>query len=244
MKVIKPQRLGVLTRTFENDNKFYFVVSGLVFFSFDHPTPLHEVNLWTFTARELGRDAALDQCMPKQNAELLISGKAFARKDAPQKAVAARARVGAIDKTVWVVGDRRWQFGGVASEPEPFTEMDIKWENAFGGDGYALNPLGKGSKPIKGDQGEVHPLPNVEDPKNLIKSTRDTPPPAGFGAYDFIWPQRYGKVGTYDADWLKNRFPGFAKDMDWALWNAAPADQIIKGYFKGDESYLFENMNA
>ncbi|WP_250547542.1 DUF2169 domain-containing protein, partial [Serratia marcescens] len=30
---------------------------------------------------------------------------------------------------------------------------------------------------------------------------------------------------NYDADWLKNGFPGFANDIDWRLFNMAESDQ-------------------
>ncbi len=41
--------------------------------------------------------------------------------------------------------------------------------------------------------------------------------------------------GTYDAAWLKGRWPWFPVDFDWSYFNAAPLDQRIAGYLRGDE---------
>lgn len=242
MKTIKPQRLGLLTKTFENAGESYFVVSIFVLFPFESPRALlPEVELWKLTASELGREP-LDMCMPKSKGELLITGKAYPRAHTPHPAVSVRAKIGTLDKTLWVVGNRRWRFG-VSTDPEPFTEMPITWANAFGGEGFPDNPLGKGFAPVKSEGVEVHALPNVEDPDRLIRHPKDRPAPAGFGPFDLTWPQRFSKAGTYDKDWLDHRFPGFARDMDWAIFNTAPPDQQIEGYFAGDEHFTLENMH-
>ncbi len=241
MKTIKPQRLGVLARSFENGDACYFAVSVLVFFPFAPPSaPLAEADLWKLAAAELG-DEPIDAAMPKQRGEVLVTGSAHPF-GGPRPACAPRVALGAVDKTLYVVGDRSWK-RGVASDPTPFTEMPITWERAFGGEGYAQNPLGKGLAPLRTEHGESHPLPNVEDPKRLVRGPADRPPPAGFGPYDLTWPQRFSKVGTYDAAWLAERFPGFARDMDWAIFNTAPEDQQITGYFQGDEAFTLEHLH-
>ncbi|MFO0755169.1 MAG: DUF2169 domain-containing protein [Byssovorax sp.] len=242
MKVIKPQKLGIITRVFENGPECYFTVSLLVFFSFDAPSALlPEVALWKLVGKELGKEGVLDMGMPKPRAEVLVDGSAYTPGGAPRIGCSVRARVGTIDKSLYVVGDRHWKLGGVASDPEPFTEMRLGWDRAFGGPGYAQNPLGKGFAPA--GKGEMHPLPNIELPKQLVRAPGDRPPPAGFGAYDQTWPQRFSKIGTYDQEWLKERFPGLAKDLDPTFFNAAPDDQQIDGYFRGDEVFALENLH-
>ena len=42
--------------------------------------------------------------------------------------------------------------------------MPLIWERAFGGEGYAQNPVGKGAAPVSTPHGEFQFLPNVEDP--------------------------------------------------------------------------------
>src|SRR5262249_23801686 len=145
-------------------------------------------------------------------------------------ASSVRVQLDTIDKTLYVVGNRRFTTAGM-TEPESFTEMPLTWRYAFGGEGFALNPLGKGFASIEEGGERTHPLPNIEHPDHLIQSPKDKPSPAGFGSYDPTWPQRFSKVGTYDEAWYKERFPGYAKDMDWSYFNTAPPDQQIEGYF-------------
>lgn len=242
MKTIKPQKLGLLHRVFEDGSDCYLSVTILALFSLGPPAALlSEVDLWKLVAAELGKDAVLDMGMPKPRGELLISGRAYPR-GGPAPACAVRARLGAVDKTLYAIGDRSWR-RGVPTEPEPFTEMPIAWERAFGGPGFPLNPVGKGAQPIETDTGELHPLPNIELPEPLITSPSDKPAPAGFGPIDLMWPQRFARMGTYDQKWLKERFPGFAEDTDLGLFNAAPEDQQIEGFFRGDEPMVLENLH-
>ena len=76
-----------------------------------------------------------------------------------------------------------------------------------------------------------------------MASRKDQPEPAGFGPLDISWPQRTSKAGTYDQKWLKERFPGFAEDMDWTIFNTAPEDQQLEGFLTGDEDFFFEHMH-
>jgi uncharacterized protein YjbI with pentapeptide repeats len=241
MKVIKPQKLGLLTRTFEHKQQPYLVTTILAFFPLHARALLPEVALWKTMATELGKDAALDLGMPKARPELLITGKAFSPGGQPRPAFSVRARIGAIDKTLYIVGDRHWKYR-IASDPAPLTELPLTYANAFGGAGYALNPAGKGFNAPE-ERDALHLLPNIEDPKNLISSPRDRPAPAGFGPYDFMWPQRYDKLGTYDQAWLEDGFPGFASDMSLGAFNAAPDDQQLSGAFRDDEAFVLENLH-
>jgi uncharacterized protein YjbI with pentapeptide repeats len=241
MKVIKPQKLGLLTRTFEHNRQPYLVTTVLAFFGFDSRVLLPEVALWKLAAAELGKDAPLDVGMPKARPELVMTAKGYAPDGVPCPLFAVRAQIGTIDKTLYVIGDRYWSWGA-PSDPRPITEMALTWANAFGGPGYRLNPLGKGVAPLKGE-GALHPLPNVEDPKRLVTMPGDRPPPAGFGAYDFLWPQRADKLGTYDGAWLKEQYPGFAKDMDLAAFNTAAEDQRLDAPFKEDAPFVLYNLH-
>ena len=243
MKVIKPQRLSVLARTFEHEGAFHFAVSVLAFFPFERPSQLlSEVAMWKFLPTELGKDAALDLGMPKSRAEVLLTAKAYPAGGKPQAACPVRLRLGKVDKSLYAVGDRFWK-GGMPSTPRPFTEMPITYANAYGGEGYPQNPLGKGFAPVRTPQGEVHPLPNIEHPKQLIQTPRDKRLPMGFGPLELTWPQRFSKTGTYDEKWLKERFPGFARDIDWGFFNTAPEDQQLDGFLQGDEPFTLEHMH-
>lgn len=243
MKTIKPTRLGLLFKVFEHDGDAHLVVTLLLCFPFDSPQQLlTEQNLWRLAGAALGPDTMLDECMLKLRGELLVTGHCHTAGAVPRPAASVRVALGAIDKTLHVVGDRRWTTLGM-TDPEPFTEMPIAWRNAFGGEGFAANPLGKGSAPVRGETGPVHPLPNIEDPRHHVQSPRDKPDPAGFEPYDQTWPQRASKAGTYDAAWLEQRYPDLPRDFDASFYNVAPPDQQIDGYFRGDEPFVIENMH-
>jgi uncharacterized protein YjbI with pentapeptide repeats len=245
LKTFKPTKLGILTRTFELDRKHYFVPTILVFCELGFERRLvPEIEAWRLFSLELGRAAMVDECMPKQRGEILVHGRCFTAGGVPRTAAPVRVKVGPIDKTLYVVGDRVWRRDGVPGEPEPFTEMPITYARAFGGEGYPLNPIGVGLAPVMEDGREVHRMPNIELAGKLIQSKSDRPTPAGFGPYDLVWAQRWPKIGTYNAKWMRDELPGLAKDMDLSMWNAAPDDQTLRaGYFEGAEEILIEHMH-
>ena len=95
MKVIKPLRLALLTRPFEFGRDFYLAVGIILFFPLDDPRRLlSEVDLWKFVPGELGNDAALNGCMPKDRAEFLMTGRAYPRSGQQAIACAPRAQIG------------------------------------------------------------------------------------------------------------------------------------------------------
>src|SRR6185437_15381656 len=202
--------------------------------------------LWKFAGTALGKDPVLDAGMPKPRGEVLVTGSAFNIGGA-KPSCAVRLRIAAVEKVLSVVGDRTWPYdvltdkpSSKATEPVSFEEMPIDWEHAYGGEGYAKNPLGRGYWTKKTLEAKPVSLPNVVDPQKPVTRPDVQPEPVGFGPYDFTWPQRFSKVGTYDERWLKEQFPGFALDMDPGLFNTAPADQQIKAFFRGDEPFEIE----
>lgn len=248
MKVVKPLNQGLLYKTYEANKKFYLCAVILSYFSFDSPSLLSEPDLWNFAGAELGKDAMLDMCMPKPKGEVLVVGTCFTPEGKPVPAYEVGLKIGPIDKTLYVFGDRFWERkAGVLktiSDPLPFTEMDITYENAFGGPDYKKNPLGKGYAPVRTGSGKaIHPLPNIEDPRDLIDSPKKKPDPAGFGPINLTWPQRMEKVGTYDQKWLENLFPGLAEDIDYTYFNTAPPDQWLDGFFNGHEGFQIKGMH-
>src|SRR5262249_51799236 len=175
--------------------------------------------------------------------EVLLTGYAFPPGGKPAPVTAARLAVGPVDKTIWVVGDRFWKATG-PSEAVPYEKMPLGYDRAFGGQGYAQNPTGKGYAPVKTESGDtVHPLPNIEIANKLITSPRERPLPTGFGPIDPSWPQRIKKTGTYDRKWLENRYPELAEDLDPTYYNLAPEDQQIDGYWQGGERFVLENLH-
>ncbi len=175
----------------------------------------------------------------KPRADVLLVGMVHAPRGKSVPFLEVRFRVGALSKTLNVTGQRGWEqklLGRlIVSDPEPFTQMPIVYERAFGGPGYKKNPVGRGY--------DSHQAPNVEDPGRFAKGPRDNAEPAGYGPLGASWEQRACLVGTYDKSWLRERWPWFPEDFDWAYFNAAPRDQQVEGYLRGDEELEFDNLH-
>lgn len=174
----------------------------------------------------------------KPNAEVLLRGACHAPAGRPVTEHAARFGVGAWAKELRVVGPRVWTDGVRAkfSEPLPFTRMELSYANAFGGPGYAPNPAGKGWKTPE--------LPTVEAPDDRLEARSQTPEPASFGPLNPAWAQRAGKVGKdYGKRWLAERAPAYAADFDWSHFSAAPSDQQLSGYLRGDEDVTLQGLH-
>ena len=174
----------------------------------------------------------------KLNAEVMFKGHCHVAGGKPLSECLVRFGVGPWSKTLRVVGRRAWSDslpGALASAPLPFTKMPITWASAFGGPGFLKNPAGKGL----GAE-----LPTVELPNLRVTSRADRPEPAGLGPINPAWPPRAGKLGReYGKAWRDKRAPFYAEDLDWTHFHAAPLDQQMEGYLRGDEELLFQNLH-
>jgi uncharacterized protein YjbI with pentapeptide repeats len=170
----------------------------------------------------------------KPNAEVLLRGTCHTPFGKPLDVCPVRFSVGTWSKTLRVVGRRMWTDDARdarMSKPVPFTKVPVDYAHA-----YAANPAGAGATERE--------LPNVEHAGKVIENRRDDPGPAGFGPLNPAWPSRAQKVGKkYDARWKKERSPYYAEDFDWTYFNAAPADQQLEGYLRGNEKVVFQNLH-
>ena len=157
-------------------------------------------------------------------------------------------RVNNQSKCLAVFGDRHWKSGFLSSSPshpEPFTEMDVRYERSFGGSSFKRNPIGIGrEKTVAADGTKTQVLPNIEDPNDLIYARGNRPEPAGFGPLSQMWPQRLKKAGTFTKHYKDERWPWYPEDIDPTYFNAAPLDMLYGGYLRGDEEVYIENMHA
>ncbi|HET7395878.1 MAG TPA: DUF2169 domain-containing protein [Gammaproteobacteria bacterium] len=248
MRVTKPIKQSILHRTYQYRGENHFAASIFTMFSLSEPGRiLPENELWQTVAQALGRDGMLDAAMPKSRAEYIVMGSFHAPGGKPVPAGEVSVKLGKLEKRLNVFGDRYWKkavgIGLGVTDPEPMSELPLTFSNAFGGKDYKENPLGKGATAVETDDGKRQPLPNIELPERLIGSPDDKPPPASFGMIDLTWPQRFRKVGTYDQKWQKERAPGLADDIDWTHFNTTAPDQWLDGFFKGDESFVLQNLH-
>lgn len=240
MKIIKPQNLGLLFKSCFIDKKAYLSIAACACFTLDTSPPnrlLDEPEMWPIIAAALSEDEIFDFGVPKVRGEFLVYGSAFAPR--PVRGLEVHVQVGNAAKDLAIFGNHHWTLAG-AQEPHPFTQMPIHYGNAFGGPDLPENPMGKGMEPD--DMGKI-PLPNVQDPHQLMGSPDDKPKPAGFTAYPMSWPQRQGYMGKVDENWLLEDWPHFPKDTDWEYFNTAPEDQRLAGFFDGDEKLEIRNMH-
>ena len=181
----------------------------------------------------------------KPNADSLLVGKCYTPGGRPQQSCRVTFQVGSIQSSLAVFGARYWRpVLKIISSPEPFVVMDIRYENSFGGQGYEKNPLGLGYTEIRTSQNnKIEPLPKIENINQLINSPESRPDPAGFGPMDRMWQQRLAKLGTYQENWLKERWPWFPVDFSWQYYNAAPSNMQSRGYLTGNERLGFENLH-
>ena len=159
--------------------------------------------------------------------------------------------LGTFTKALVVHGDRHYVTGPngqwVPSEPLPFETMPLQWERAFGGEGFAPNPIGLGYAHAANTEGEEElasagRVPNLELLGTPILSRDERPEPASFGPIPLQWAVRSSKAATYDAAWLAKDWPYLPADFDWSTFNAATRDQRV-GYLRGDETLTLEGVH-
>ena len=176
----------------------------------------------------------------KPNAEVMLRGTCHVPGGKPLTACPVRFQVGAWSKTVACVGARVWVpgllFGARPSEPQPFLRMPLTWEHALGGPEVPSNPVGRG---IGTDL-----LPTLEDPAALITGRAQRPRPACFLPVNPLWAPRVDRQGrNYGAAWRRERAPFHSDDFDWRWCCAAPDDQQLPGWLRGDEELAFQHLH-
>ncbi len=137
----------------------------------------------------------------KEATDVIVQGSAFAPGGSPVRAMLAAVTVGNRRKVVSVQGRRIAEWNGSGrvrpSEAEPFTEVPVSWENAYGGCDarvpieprpppeladillrvdhpglYPRNPFGKGYIVLPDDPNEEVELPRIEDPRQPLTAER------------------------------------------------------------------------
>lgn len=188
-----------------------------------------------------------DFALFKPRADVLVVGTAHAPGGRPAAAFEVAMRVGSLAKRLRVVGERSWRagfLGGKVTEPEPFVTLPLRYEFAFGAPGFPPNPVGRGHlRRARDARGGAIPLPRIETPDRAAVDPTAAYEPAGFGPLGRGWATRRARLGTFDDDWLAARWPWLPADADPAHANAAPDDQQVAGYLRGDEAITLEHLD-
>ena len=191
--------------------------------------------------------AASDVSLAKPGTDVLLVGQAYAPRGRAIAQMDVSLGVGPIFKVVRVFGDREWRSDGIGhsmTAPVPFETMPLVWERAYGGRdcvGSELraevsNPVGAGYRAKDGEK-ELQGLavPNLENPRQLIGSWKDTPPPACFAPICAHWEPRRSFAGTYDERWQQERAPYLPEDFDSHFFQLASLDLVVDGGLRGGE---------
>jgi hypothetical protein len=184
--------------------------------------------------------------LTKPTTDVLLHGHAYAPAGRTATQVDVTLRVGGIQKTLRVTGDRVYedsQRGAFPARPQTFNRMPLTYERTYGGAEPVAprnsdrrkfedrNPVGTGFAPAVGKS-----APNVEYPGSGVGG-----PPAGFGPIPPHWQPRLRYAGTYDEAWQRERFPLYPHDLDDRFFLCSPEDQRPAVFLRGGE--LVELIN-
>jgi hypothetical protein len=197
-----------------------------------------------------------DMALVKPKTDVIVNGNAYSG-NKPVRALDVGIQVGSLNKVIRVFGNRYWVKSGSAYQitgPEPFEVMPMTYENAYGGrvkdeeagitHGDERNPVGKGfilpslNRPESG-----LPLPNLENPAQLITNWQHKPEPCGTGYIARSWLPRKILSGTYDEQWLQQRSPLMPEDFDIHSNNAASPGLQAEPYLQGGEAVKLVNLS-
>ena len=164
-----------------------------------------------------------DVCVRKPATDVIFVARAYAPEGRAVPSFDVRVEVGPLRKSLVVFGPRFWlDKGGGLSEPQPISDIDMRYDHAWGGrddeDPAELveeprNPVGTGV--TRQPAALTHrPAPHIEDPSFPIRSARTAPPPAGIGPVGRSWEPRRSYVGTYGPAWQEFRAPLLPDDFD------------------------------
>jgi hypothetical protein len=239
----------------------YVVVKAT--FRLDEPSQLADEALPIFYTDEYWGAPAetsirypIDMTLKKSGTDVILVGSAYAPHGETVTEMEVSLHVGPKAKTVRVFGDRVWDrflWRIVPSPPEPFKTIPLVYERAFGGrdatesgqeDWESRNPVGRGFYMTKNKKDlRGLPLPNIEEPGQLMKRWTDRPMPTGFGAIAPYWEPRLSLAGTYDEVWEKQRAPFLPPDFDIRYLNASHPDLICDGFLQGGEPVRIEGVH-
>lgn len=188
--------------------------------------------------------SASEMHIGKPATDIILTGQARAPEGHEVRQMDVDLSVAQVNKTIRVFGDRHWDNGAISS-PSPFSAMPLVYEKAFGGihelngniiAGEDRNPVGcgfSGKRKVKEMNGL--PVPNLEEPRQLLKQVGDIVRPAGFGFISPNWQPRLAFAGSYDERWQKTQAPYLPEDFDLRFFNMANPDLIYPGYLVGGE---------
>lgn len=192
----------------------------------------------------------------KPRSDIIVNANAISPGGKPLQHWLVGVQVGKLQKRLLVTGARYWYHhfvgGWKIGNPEPCTEVPIKYEYAYGGQWRYKeesgvceeNPVGVGYVNKKYlSKSQPLPAPRVMSPHDSEMELGESYKPEGLSVITKSWLPRRAQAGTYDEQWLKERHPYLPKDFDYAFYNSAHPSLIYDGYLKGDEAIVLQNLH-
>jgi len=201
----------------------------------------------------------------KPRTDVVLVGHAYAPHGRPAKVVDVELEVGVLKKKLRVFGDRAWSFPSDQADaipyvvgPAEFVKMPLTYDRAFGGIDKTAplrprephfkpwcerNYLGKGfcgARTVASINGT--PLPNIEDPDDLIRTWDSNPRPAGCGFFPRNSRPRVDWFGTFDEKWKADRKPELPVDFRFDAYNGADLTMQGAPYLVGNERVSLVNV--
>jgi hypothetical protein len=198
----------------------------------------------------------MDFAPRKPRCDVLLNGSAYAPGGKPAQRVTVSLRVGVMTKSFDVVGNRVFRVGMVrqaVSDVVPFNEIPISYNNAFGGVDrtskdptkhrwFLANHAGVGFYvDTSGEALNGKPLPNTEETGRPVTSASGNYKPMAFGPIGRSWQSRIRWAGTYNQEWLKEKYPFLPDDFDERYFQCAAEDQQTS-YLQGGEVVELINL--
>ena len=198
--------------------------------------------------------------------DFVVQGSAFPPNGRPVEGMTVAAQVGSVRKQVAVFGDREilWSANGrvAIGRPEPFAEMPLTYENAYGGIDfrvqtpapgdpeafmldvdhpglYPRNPFGKGYLVQGGEVPDMF-MPNLEDPNDLLTPERlITGMPENWYLQPLPWCYDFVSPATFP------RYIHLGLEVD--AWHPGPEDEcmpeVARGYLPRSYRSAFQDRD-
>ncbi|MDO4641977.1 MAG: DUF2169 domain-containing protein [Neisseria sp.] len=181
--------------------------------------------------------AECDFIIYKPKVDLVVNATAYAPNDELTRQFPVSVQIGDYKKSLAITGKRYWikeTVGWTLSDPEPITNLPIRYEYAFGGihagglkqNGYLQeNIVGVGS--YSADFLRQHSTKKlldahqIYDPAKPVTDPSEIVIPEGLGFYARYFAHRVRHTGTTDKEWAENRAPRLPTDFSMSFWNGA-----------------------
>lgn len=245
-KIFFPGQITQQTQIVSHRKKHYLTLSASIWFDYKKNKvliPTEVGKLRGSIVKALVEDEILpetdDKGFPKVAGEWILYGECYPKTGGEKGVDIVSVDIAGKKKEIAVFGERHWvedvNFSASISDPKAFDVMPINPKRAYGGEQFAVNPGGIGDNKEQ--------LPYLEYMNALIVDKGDAPTPAFFCATDPLSSLRKQYMGTCDKAWYDSVRPAYPDDMDWQLFQCAPEDQRIDGFFVGDESFTLSRLH-